>query len=360
MLDESGTKLCNFVPHVDGIVEKEAVCEGKSEVYVNVRLEFYDGYSRIITIPVEKINQTQWWKEETHCCLNPEISESKVRRYLTNAVRSDLNNAPKKRLYQLNRTGMFMINGEAIFCTGKETIRSPASKLSEPEIELLKMKQHLEIDPKLSEAEAVAEMFGFISLSPNAGRVILMHKLIYLMRQAYVDAGAIPQICVYLYGKTGTNKTTFSSFLLQMYDRSKGIISPLRLNASRPAVVEMLTETYDDTIVLDDLFPAESASMRRQQEETLIEITRCIADGIIPAKMRGGKILKDTLKCGVVFTGEYLIGGGSDAARLLSVEMEKPDSQKLKYFQDRPLMISTFYYFLLVCLFVIMTRLYLC
>ena len=54
---------------------------------------------------------------------------------------------------------------------------------------------------------------------------------------------------------------------------------------------------------------------------------------------------RKTPRCGVLFTGEYLIGTGSDAARLFPVEMQQPDGVKLKYFQDRPLVISTFYYF---------------
>lgn len=45
----------------------------------------------------------------------------------------------------------------------------------------------------------------------------------------------------------------------------------------------------------------------------------------------------------VIFTGEYLIGNGSDAARLLPVEMTKPDTIKLRYFQEHPLIVSTFY-----------------
>lgn len=50
----------------------------------------------------------------------------------------------------------------------------------------------------------------------------------------------------------------------------------------------------------------------------------------------------------MLFTGEYLIGEGSDAARLLPVEMTKPDTTALSYFQKRPIIISTFYrYFIM-------------
>lgn len=346
MTNEAGMRLCNFEPHVECIIEKEDVCKQKRESYVRVQLEFEDGcLGTVLDVPIAEVDKSQWWKRELRCCLEPNVPESKFRRYLSNAVKTALNNAPTKTIYQLSRTGLFKIKEEAIFCTGLEAVRPPASTISDEEVEFLRLKQHLDIDSKLSEAEAVSKMFDFISLCPNAGRVILVHKLIYLMYQAYVEAGKRPNVCVFLYGKTGTNKTTFSALLTQMYNRNSGIASPRRLNASIAAAVEIITEVFDDTVVFDDLFPAESNSICRQQEETFLEVTRYIADGTIPARMKGKNILEGSPRCGVVFTGEYIVGRGSDAVRLLPVGMTRPDSEELKYFQDHPLIISTFYYF---------------
>ena len=102
-------------------------------------------------------------------------------------------------------------------------------------------------------------------------------------------------------------------------------------------------DVADQVKVFDDLFPTDSPQVRKGQEETFSEITRYVADGTIPARMRGGKVREGRPKCGVLFTGEYLIGKGSDAARLLPVEMTKPDTRDLKYFQEQPLIVSTFY-----------------
>ncbi len=346
LTNESGKKLCNFELHVECVIKKVDICKGGSKSYVHVRLEFDDDYSETaVDIPMEEVQKSHWWEREVKCRLNPEIPEAKFRGYLANAVKKAMKDAPEKTIYQLSHTGMSVIKGEAIFCTGLEAIRPPASTISESEVEILQVEKHLDIDANLSEAEAVAEMFDCISLSPDAGRVILAHKLIYLMYQAYVEVGKRPNVCVFLYGETGTNKTTFSAFLTQMYNRDGGIASPLRLNASIAAAVEILSESYDDTIVLDDLFPAGSKSIRRKQEETFLEVARYIADGTMPARMKGNKLLEGLPKCGVVFTGEYIVGSGSDAARMLPVEMTRPDAGKFKDFQDRPLMVSAFYYF---------------
>jgi len=100
----------------------------------------------------------------------------------------------------------------------------------------------------------------------------------------------------------------------------------------------------DQVKVFDDLFPANSNQVRKKQEENLAEITRYIGDGTIPARIKGSNVRTGHPRCGVLFTGEYLIGEGSDAARLLPVEMTKPDTSALSRFQMRPLIISTFYH----------------
>jgi hypothetical protein len=98
-------------------------------------------------------------------------------------------------------------------------------------------------------------------------------------------------------------------------------------------------------MVLDDLFPAEDIQLRKNQEKTLLEILRIVSDNSGRARKIGDKVFKDTPACGVLFTGEYPVGTGSNAARLLHVELSpSPNGEKLKYFQDNPMIISTFYH----------------
>lgn len=344
--DENGIQICNFTPHVECI---EVFCstDGKEITSrIQIWLGFEDNYSSAtFAVTMDEIDHIQWFNKEERCLFNPEIADAKIKRFLKYAVREALKDAPRKKIYQINQLGVSKIKGNAVFCTGQDIIRSSGGIEFEFTIDSVLQKQVLDIDPELTERQAASEMFNLLSLSADSGRVILAQKLLYLMREAYVDAGVKPNVCVYLYGETGTNKTTLSSFLVQMYNRRQGVMSPIRLNASVAASVKILSETVDDVVVLDDLCPAESSQIRRKQEETLTEITRYIADGIGPARMRGKKLSKETPKCGVLFTGEYLIGKGSDAARLLPVKMKRPNGEKLKWFQDRPLIVSTFYYF---------------
>lgn len=294
-------------------------------------------------IPLSQLETTNWSALDYRATFNPQIALTKVNRYIANDIRSVLDDLPITEVYRLNHPGLYIINGEPAFCTGDGAIRPSSSTGQGPEIEYKHMSQRLDIDPNLSEGEAVAETLNLISLFPDPGRIILAQVLVTLMRQAYEDAGKAPSFCVFLYGKTGTQKTTLAGLLTQVYNRSEGIAELTRLNASRASAVEMLMDVADQVKVFDDLFPADSSQVRKGQEETLSEITRYIADGTIPTRIKGGKVHGGRPKCGVLFTGEYLIGKGSDAARFLPVEMAKPDTKALKYFLEQPLIVSTFY-----------------
>lgn len=343
--DINGRPLCNFAVDVLGVDEIRFDGVGERIQKVKVRIDFgeNDIANRMIRdIPLGEIDKICWKNLDIRCRYYPEVSESKVRRYLENTIRDQMKKVPRRLVEHLTHTGMYKLDGHLVFCTGKAVIQDSAK--TEHFIEIAALEENLDVDDELNECNAAKEMIDFISLSPEAGQIILSYKLGYFMRMAYEKIGKMPRGCLYLHGDTGIQKTTFTSFLIQTYNRSNGIKSPSRLSASIPAAVQILKEGTDDVVILDDLFPAESGKIRSQMEETLIEIVRYIGDGTLPARMNGKKLSQGSPKCGVIFTAERIIGKGSDAARILPVKMVKPDVRELQYFQDHPLTISTFYY----------------
>ena len=332
--------ISNFVPEVLGLVEVHT--EGaEPELCVKLKLNFSDGEdSKPFTIPLADLEGYDWHKK-LRCVLNTPYLKAK--QYLAKEICSALSGISVTTLHRISRLGTHIIDGEPVYNKGNELTHPSTNLKNRINVEVEKQSFNIYVDPDLGEAEAAVRMFELISLFPNAGRVILAHTLLYIMREVYKSAWKAPCCCVFLYGKTGTKKTTTSSFLTQLHNRSRGIANPARLNASIPAAVAILYEKSDCVVVLDDLFPAESTEIKRKQEQTLSEITRIIADGAPPARMRGKEAATAPPTCGVVFTGEYLVGTGSNAARLLPVEMTPPEGEKLKYFQDNPLIVSTFY-----------------
>lgn len=337
-------KIGNFDITVHRMVDVYTDSSAEAERHVELSLVLESGNSGgKQRVALSELSSEDWNKSNPHAIFDPKFPVTKANRYITNAIQQELDGLPVEKIYLLSHPGVYKINGEAVFCTGVEVIRPPAGTTPVSKIELGPMSLHLNFDSDVSEEEAAAETLNLIALFPNPGRIILSQVLVFLMRQIYEDAGVRPSFGVFLYGRTGTQKTTLASFLIQIYNRSEGIVEPTRLNTSLASAVEMLMDTVDQVKIFDDLFPSDSGQVRKKQEETLSEITRYIGDGTIPTRMRGGMVREGHPKCGVLFTGEYLIGEGSDAARLLPVKMTKPDTTALRRFQERPLILSTFY-----------------
>jgi hypothetical protein len=337
--------VCNFIPKIEYAADRFlSDTESDSTVHVTIKLNFGDDkFSREFTVPAPDLEEANWLRLDSRCAYHPDINPAKARRIIAFEVRNALQDTQFKKQYVLDKLGTQTINGQVVFCTGGGVIMPLAGIGNNAEVVVENTPHNLDVDTSMLEIDSITEMMELLGLVPNAGQILFAHSALYAMRKAYEVAWKSPCCSIFIYGASGTMKTTFSAFLTQIYDRKKGILSPPRLNASIAGAVKILYEKNDTVVVLDDLFPASDKATKRSQEETLIEITRIVGDGIEPVRMRGHKVAKAPPTCGVVFTGEYLIGTGSDAARLLPVEMTSPNGTLLKRFQDNPLMVSTFY-----------------
>lgn len=126
------------------------------------------------------------------------------------------------------------------------------------------------------------------------------------------QAPAVLSVSVRSYGDAENDSCKFFHPALQSGKRHP---TPPRLNASTSAAAKILCNARDEVVVLDDLFPHADSDLRKQQEKTFLEVLRYVGDGTVPARSRG------------------------------SIEMKQPDLQLLKQYQERPLMLSTFYQF---------------
>lgn len=271
-------------------------------------------------------------------------NENKAGQNLLNFIRSELPRAEKGCQYHLNRLGTHIINGVPVFNSGQNVI-VPTSSTGKIADIITNQKYNIDIDSRLSEAAAAAEMTKAMGLGLDAGKILVAYTLVFIMREVYEAAWKAPRFSLFLCDETGHFKTTYAAFMTQLYNRSKGIANPERLNASIPRAEELLYKKSDCPIILDDLFPSKFRNTRVQQEKTFFEITRIIADGISRGR-KGNSVSGIPPRCGVIFTGEYFVGTGSDAARLLAIQFTSPiNDAKLRECMGNPLVVSTFYYF---------------
>jgi len=332
--------VCNFEPRVESLVE--SVCDGEAETFVKLKCVFADGSeSDTKAIPLSELETIKRHTVDLRCQLSPDCT--KAVKYIASMIHSSLSSVPVIKEYVVDRVGVHFIEGHPLFCVGDRVMLSPSIP-SDVTIRMESLPSRLAIDGNLSELQAIKEMMKIVNLSPDAGRVIFAHCLLNIMRSVYTEVDKPPRCIPYLVGLTGTKKTTYAAFQTQLYDRDKGIEAPIRLNASIPSAERVLHSKSDCVVVLDDLFPAKSNQAKSEQEKTLVELVRIIGDNIGRARVKGDEVVTREPRCGALVTGEYLIGTGSDAARLLPITFTTPiDNTKLTECQAKPLVLSTFY-----------------
>lgn len=333
---------CDFTVHVERY-SRYITNSGHIDV-ITVHCKLADGTStKSFSFTLKELSSFDWREQCPAARFDVNRSTAFVQRYLADQVRQQL--GEPEVIFLMEKRGFQTVQNERIFCAGKDIFRAPCSETALPKIESRMDGPNLDADSNVEEKDAAEYFYGLLSLSPNTFLGLSAYVICYLLYPLYEEIGRPPQFCLFLYGQTGTQKTTVASFFTQLYNRGNGIQRPPRLNASTSAAAKILCNARDEVVVLDDLFPHADSDLRKQQEKTFLEVLRYVGDGTVPARSRGSEVSQQEVRCGVLFTGEYRIGTGSDAARFLSIEMKQPDLQLLKQYQERPLMLSTFYQF---------------
>jgi len=330
----------SFLPVVESRVTTES--DGELTPYVRLYCIFPNGdKSELITLPLSGMEDVDWFKHDPRCQINPALSGSK--KHIASIISFEWLKVPETKGHVINNSGTYEVDNTHAYNTGGQLVW-PASIVTKPEVITTQLPYRLVIDDDVSEKEAYIEMLRTISLSPDVGRIVFTYAILNIMRHVYSAIGVTPKFVVFVVGSSGNKKTSYIKVLIQLHDRDKGFEESIRLTASIPSAEIILSKKRDCTATLDDLTPSESTETRRSQERTLLELTRIISDNSGRAKMSGSKMVSRTPTCGLVVTGEYLIGKGSDAARMLPVELAAPiDNMGLRKCQQEPLMVSTFY-----------------
>jgi len=394
LIDDDDKPICNFIPKVCAWVDVHT--NDKVIPHVRLRLSFRDGEdkdgegdkdkkgkkdssnikpSEEFLIPISELGRIDWTEKDIRCRFHLNYPRKRAKQYLEDRIRTTLASEDIKRenKYILTKLGIHNIENTMIYCAGSLFIQasgvscitgadsgmhgaeagicdleSDVSYTKDSlDIELGSFSQRLAIDLDLySEKDCFDGMIKLIKLSPKVGRVLHAHAITGIMRSVYLKARIAPCAVLQAVGKTGMFKTTYTSFLTQLYNRDIDIRPATRLNATKPFIEKLLHENADCIVVLDDIHPAEDRDIVRKNEATLEEMTRRIGDITGRGHMKGNKKVEQPPNCNVITTGEYIYGKGSTAARMLTVDfIDTIDSVGLQECQNEPLLVSTFYYY---------------
>ena len=342
--------ICNFRPEIIALIDMYA--DGQEAMaYVKLLLRFENNEkSDVFTILLSELDKTDWENMDMKCIISPHISKKKANRFITTYIRSILPTVTnKEKQYEVSKLGLHIIEDIPFYAGGDQLIWSSGDE-DKINVKLNQSEQRLVIDTeRYSEYQAITGMIKLIDLCPKAGRVIFAQAILGIARAVFNDAGdagITPCTVIQVIGKTGKFKTTYSSFLTQLYNRDGDIQPATRLNSSTAAIERILHENRHSTVILDDMHPADSRDIMRKNEHTLEELTRQIGDKSGRGRMEGKRSVKLSNDVAIIVTGEYMYGKGSTAARTLVLDFtEVINSQELHKCQLEPLLVSTFYFY---------------
>ena len=203
---------------------------------------------------------------------------------------------------------------------------------------------------RYNEHDAITGLIKVISLNREVGLPVLAYTIAGLMKSLFRECGIPPKFILYVCGAKGRKKTPYMSLMTPIFsrngDNSKLIV---QLNSTTFTVDNLINDYSDFIVVLDNVYISEDKEIKKRIKKVFEEAVQSIGDDI-----GKGKAYKQYQpSSSIIATGENDgIGNPSTIARYLTIPFDDvlKDRDKeviLNRYQQEPLIISTFYYYLL-------------
>ncbi|WP_326512264.1 hypothetical protein [Clostridium intestinale] len=246
--------------------------------------------------------------------------------------------------YKYDMIGWRFVKGKYVYLHGGGAIGMNNSNIKG------EINKIIEINNSLNPYDALKNSLTLIDMSRNKGKTVplFLYAHLSVLTQLFISCNARPQFTLWIYGVSGSMKTSISKVFFNLFNRSsnKEISSTFKDTQS---VVEIKAfEAKDSVLLVDDYHPTTSSTEKKSMEGLASHILRMYGDGI--TKGRATKNMEKQREYpprGIcVITGEDVLGGESTVARYVGIEVtrEDYDTNILRYHQDNPLIFSTHMY----------------
>ena len=234
-----------------------------------------------------------------------------------------IENYSENGLY-VSATGKMLIAGDVLL-RGKN---SPEVKISISE-EIKRMRWKTSLPAVFTTDKGWVQ--DYLNVSPGASEILFAAILLSAVKPFFIEAGYNPSVCVNLYGKTGSYKTSLIQAFL--YTKSQSPFLASLVNDKRAMVLKKIKAAYGFPFILEDYHPGATGYDYRRQISIMDAAVRCI---------------ENTPRSAVVFiTSEFLDGSESLQARTVQIEAQHVDLSILTKLQEEKCMPYIVYNYLL-------------
>lgn len=273
------------------------------------------------------------------CHTDADASKASAR--IANSVRDQIPTLPTVTV--VKSPGFIRLNGQWVYAHDGAIFNGPVE---------FRTGCTIPCDPQVSREKALHALLGVLELTVNSPTMLPLLLVSHLgpLYNLFEAAGFAPQFVLFLHGQTGSLKTAVVQALFRLF-KELPKTPEATFRDTKTALEVKIGAACSRVLPIDDYKPAVTSATGREDEDKLEHIIRMFGDGI--AKARSNSELgraKEFHPAGCcVVTGEDTGGSHSSLLRclVLSVQKGEINGEKLRFFQENPVVLQThFYHFL--------------
>ncbi|PFR94436.1 hypothetical protein COK43_02615 [Bacillus cereus] len=339
--DKKIIKLCNMVitPVVqlittDGITEEKyleltGILNGNKKL-PNIRVKLHD------------LRNSNWIESRwgIQCILYP---VSKCYEKILCAIKLACRDIETKRIYKI--IGWSKIKGNYLYLHGHGAIGNKNSTLIHDSLN----KFTLVIDKKINKNKVYRKSLNLLEVAPmDVALPLFCFTILSSINTLLKSNNLEPKFILWIYGETGSRKTTLASLFFNIFNQQSGSEIPANFKDTKTALEIKMFEYKDCVLLVDDYHPTDKLSEKKDMEDKAEFILRMYGDRI--KKSRSNINLtkqREFMTRGLcAITAEDAISIQSNMARCINIPIDKNcvDLDNLTKFQKNPLLLPTAIY----------------
>ena len=166
-------------------------------------------------------------------------------------------------------------------------------------------------------------------MKPEIGIALLGTVYLAPLREFLLQANMSPSYSLFLYGESGTPKTTAAALALSHFGNFKyDLDKPASFHDTSNSIRRKAFTLKDMPLLVDDYHPSNSQQERKQMMATAQALSRAFGDGADRARLNSDGSIRPAMppRCTAIITGEDLPAiGASGLARFCILDIDRED-----------------------------------
>ena len=177
--------------------------------------------------------------------------------------------------------------------------------------------------------DAAAESLGLQSImKEEIGIALLGTAYLAPLREFMSQTDIVPAFALFLYGESGTHKTTAAALAMSHFGNFHAKNPPASFNDTGNQIRKKAFLVKDMPLLVDDFHPVSSIQEKRQMAATAQTLSRAFGDGVDRGRLNADSSIKASTppRSVAIITGEDLPAiGASGLARYFIIDVDKGD-----------------------------------